>query len=141
MKKTASADQARNMTTMVQGTYGEEINLEKFRQTLHDELAEALNRHELLNKIILRYNTHPKRPVTFIMTENDTEIFTLEELTRVAQKYSQRITLLKQSLERIGDEPGGSCKITGKLIAKEALKKVPVTTAGYGERDRACRLN
>ena len=137
MKKTAPAEPARKMNSIIQEISSDDKDLEKSRQLLNNELDEALKKHELLHKTLLRYHNTPKKAVTFIMNENDSEVFTLEELTGVAENNNQLIRHLQYSLERMGTNKRGSSEITGKLIAKEALKMVPVTTAGYREGNRA----
>jgi DnaK suppressor protein len=126
-----------NNKSTQQNRYTDE-DLEEFRQLINAELVDGLNRYELLNRTLLRYNNLKKKPVTFILKEDDTEVFTLDEISRLADSIGMYIRSLHEALERIENKTFGICKITGKLIAKECLKMAPVTTIGIDATVAGC---
>ncbi|MFT6814308.1 MAG: DnaK suppressor protein [Sphingobacteriales bacterium] len=51
-----------------------------------------------------------------------------EQISQLAQRQQKFIANLEAALARIENKTYGICKVTGKLISKERLRAVPITT-------------
>ena len=65
---------------------------------------------------------------TFKQFEEGSSTLSKEENIKLAERQAKFIRNLRNALVRIENKTYGTCRITGKLIAKERLKLVPHAT-------------
>jgi DnaK suppressor protein len=94
--------------------------LKEFREHILERLEEARTDYDLLRT----GDTSPG----FNLSEDASDLFTREELARLAIRRQKYMEQLKNALVRIENRSYGICRISGRLIAKERLKSVPHTT-------------
>jgi RNA polymerase-binding transcription factor DksA len=101
--------------------------LDEFSRLVIRQIEEDSNDLNLLTGALAR---HPNRSgdVTFKLTDDAAEILSKEQIAEMALLRKNNIEQLRQALVRIENKTYGICMITGKLIAKDTLKKVPYAT-------------
>jgi RNA polymerase-binding transcription factor DksA len=62
------------------------------------------------------------------MLEDGSDVLTREETAQLALRQEKFIQNLQNALVRIENKTYGICRVTGKLIPKERLKRVPHAT-------------
>lgn len=109
-----------------------EKDLAEFKEVVCSELSIATENYQLLNQTLARHSSNRvKTPGTFLLKEDDKRVYTYGELVMFTLQTGNYIKELEKALLRIEDKTFGICKITGKLIAKDYLKKAPVATTIY----------
>jgi RNA polymerase-binding transcription factor DksA len=114
--------------------------LEDFSRQLTRQIEEDTADLNLLTGALAR---HPNRSgdVTFKLTDDASEILSKEQIAEMALERKTKIEQLRQALVRIENKTYGICMITGKLIAKDILKKVPHATVSTNIKPVIKQLN
>ena len=94
-----------------------------------EKLAQAEANLEILKANIAggEHTTDDTAP-TFKILEEGYAVAQKEENARLAARQEKYIQNLKFALMRIENKTYGICRVTGKLIPKERLRCVPITT-------------
>ena len=103
--------------------------LEEFKALIQDKLAQA---HESLDIMYANltggeHSTDDTAP-TFKILEEGQAVAQKEENARFIARQEKYIHDLEMALMRIQNKTYGVCSVTGKLIPKERLRCVPITT-------------
>ena len=103
--------------------------LEEFKALILEKLAQAEANLETLKANIAggEHTTDDTAP-TFKILEEGYAVAQKEENARLAARQEKYIQNLKFALMRIENKTYGICRVTGKLIPKERLRCVPITT-------------
>lgn len=103
--------------------------LEEFKALILEKLAQAESNLETLKANIAggEHTTDDTAP-TFKILEEGYSVGQKEENARLADRQEKYIQNLKFALMRIENKTYGICRVTGKLIPKERLRCVPITT-------------
>ena len=103
--------------------------LEEFRALILEKLQQARENLEALKANIAggEHSTDDTAP-TFKVLEEGYAVGQKEENARLAARQEKYIRNLEFALMRIENKTYGICRVTGKLIPKERLRCVPITT-------------
>lgn len=103
--------------------------LEEFKALILEKLAQAeVNLETLKANIAGGEHTTDDTAPTFKILEEGYAVAQKEENARLAARQEKYIQNLKFALMRIENKTYGICRVTGKLIPKERLRCVPITT-------------
>ncbi len=104
--------------------------LAEFKTLLLDKLEQAKKDYELLKNTLCHTDDHGTDDTspTFKMLEDGSDVLTREETAQLALRQEKFIQNLQNALVRIENKTYGICRVTGKLIPKERLKRVPHAT-------------
>ena len=107
-----------------------EKELAEFKHILIDKLDQAKKDYELLKNTLCHTDDHGTDDTspTFKMLEDGSEVLTREETAQLALRQEKFIQNLQNALIRIENKTYGICRVTGKLIPKERLRRVPHAT-------------
>lgn len=107
-----------------------EKELSEFRQIILEKLDQAKKDYELLKNTLCHTDDHGTDDTspTFKMLEDGSDVLTREETAQLALRQEKFIQNLQNALVRIENKTYGICRVTGKLIPKERLKRVPHAT-------------
>ena len=107
-----------------------EKELAEFRQIILEKLDQAKKDYELLKNTLCHTDDHGTDDTspTFKMLEDGSDVLTREETAQLALRQEKFIQNLQNALIRIENKTYGICRVTGKLIPKERLKRVPHAT-------------
>jgi len=107
-----------------------EKELAEFRQIIIDKLNQAKLDYDLLKNTLCHTDDHGTDDTspTFKMLEDGSDVLTREETAQLALRQEKFIQNLQNALIRIENKTYGICRVTGKLIPKERLKRVPHAT-------------
>lgn len=112
--------------------------LQEFKELIQAKMDEAKKDYELFkNTLSLQDDngTNDTSP-TFKVLEDASDVLSKEETAQLAKRQEDFIQHLYYALVRIENKSYGTCRITGKLIAKERLRSVPhATTCIDAKRD------
>jgi len=104
-------------------------DLNEFRKLIIAKLNETKANHALLERTLIRHhNDSIDSCPTFKFTEDAPDVFTKEEIARVARGLKIYIEQLRFALKQILNKTYGVCCISGKRIPKERLLNFPQTT-------------
>ena len=103
--------------------------LEEFKALILEKLAQAQESLEILNERLAggEHSTDDTAP-TFKILEEGYAVAEKEENAKLVARQEKYIQNLKFALMRIENKTYGICCETGKLIPKERLRCVPITT-------------
>ncbi|MEO0312329.1 MAG: hypothetical protein RIQ89_1986 [Bacteroidota bacterium] len=104
--------------------------LAEFKQIVLKKLEETRKELVLSQAQLNSANEHGTDDTasTFKMLEDGSDSLAKEEAAALAGRQKKFIEQLEAALMRIENKTYGICRVTGKLIPKERLKAVPVTT-------------
>ena len=103
--------------------------LEEFKALILEKLAQAeANLETLKANIAGGEDTTDDTAPTFKILEEGYAVAQKEENARLAARQEKYIQNLQFALMRIENKTYGICRVTGKLIPKERLRCVPITT-------------
>src|ERR1700739_2804108 len=107
-----------------------EKELTEFRQIINEKLEQAKKDYELLKNTLCHTDDHGTDDTspTFKMLEDGSDVLTREETAQLALRQEKFIQKLQNALIRIENKTYGICRVTGKLIPKERLRRVPHAT-------------
>lgn len=107
-----------------------EKELAEFRQIINEKLEQAKKDYELLKNTLCHTDDHGTDDTspTFKMLEDGSDVLTREETAQLALRQEKFIQNLQNALIRIENKTYGICRVTGKLIPKERLRRVPHAT-------------
>jgi DnaK suppressor protein len=107
-----------------------EKELAEFRVLIVDKLDQAKKDYELLKNTLCHTDDHGTDDTspTFKALEDGSDVLTREETAQLALRQEKFIQNLQNALVRIQNKTYGICRVTGKLIPKERLRRVPHAT-------------
>jgi RNA polymerase-binding transcription factor DksA len=107
-----------------------EKELAEFRILIVDKLDQAKKDYELLKNTLCHTDDHGTDDTspTFKALEDGSDVLTREETAQLALRQEKFIQNLQNALIRIENKTYGICRVTGKLIPKERLRRVPHAT-------------
>ena len=107
-----------------------EKDLAEFRALIIDKLDQAKKDYELLKNTLCHTDDHGTDDTspTFKALEDGSDVLTREETAQLALRQEKFIQNLQNALVRIQNKTYGICRVTGKLIPKERLLRVPHAT-------------
>jgi RNA polymerase-binding transcription factor DksA len=107
-----------------------EKDLAEFRTLIVDKLDQARKDYELLKNTLCHTDDHGTDDTspTFKALEDGSDVLTREETAQLALRQEKFIQNLQNALVRIQNKTYGICRVTGKLIPKERLLRVPHAT-------------
>ncbi len=107
-----------------------EKELVEFKGIILDKLDQARKDYELLKNTLCHTDDHGTDDTspTFKMLEDGSEVLTREETAQLALRQEKFIQNLQNALIRIENKTYGICRVSGKLIPKERLRRVPHAT-------------
>jgi RNA polymerase-binding transcription factor DksA len=107
-----------------------EKELGEFRTLIVDKLDQAKKDYELLKNTLCHTDDHGTDDTspTFKALEDGSDVLTREETAQLALRQEKFIQNLQNALVRIQNKTYGICRVTGKLIPKERLLRVPHAT-------------
>jgi len=107
-----------------------EKELSEFKAIIMEKLEQARKDYELLKNTLCHTDDHGTDDTspTFKMLEDGSDVLTREETAQLALRQEKFIQNLQNALIRIENKTYGICRVTGKLIPKERLRRVPHAT-------------
>ncbi len=107
-----------------------EKELAEFKTLIVDKLDQAKKDYELLKNTLCHTDDHGTDDTspTFKALEDGSDVLTREETAQLALRQEKFIQNLQNALVRIQNKTYGICRVTGKLIPKERLQRVPHAT-------------
>jgi RNA polymerase-binding transcription factor DksA len=107
-----------------------EKELQEFKGIILEKLDQAKKDYELLKNTLCHTDDHGTEDTspTFKMLEDGSDVLTREETAQLALRQEKFIQNLQNALIRIENKTYGICRVTGKLIPKERLRRVPHAT-------------
>jgi RNA polymerase-binding transcription factor DksA len=107
-----------------------EKELVEFKAIILEKLDQARKDYELLKNTLCHTDDHGTDDTspTFKMLEDGSEVLTREETAQLALRQEKFIQNLQNALIRIENKTYGICRVSGKLIPKERLRRVPHAT-------------
>jgi DnaK suppressor protein len=107
-----------------------EKELAEFKTLIVDKLDQAKKDYELLKNTLCHTDDHGTDDTspTFKALEDGSDVLTREETAQLALRQEKFIQNLQNALIRIQNKTYGICRVTGKLIPKERLLRVPHAT-------------
>jgi RNA polymerase-binding transcription factor DksA len=107
-----------------------EKELTEFKGIILEKLDQAKKDYELLKNTLCHTDDHGTDDTspTFKMLEDGSDVLTREETAQLALRQEKFIQNLQNALIRIENKTYGICRVTGKLIPKERLRRVPHAT-------------
>jgi DnaK suppressor protein len=107
-----------------------EKDLAEFKTLLINKLDQAKRDYELLKNTLCHTDDHGTDDTspTFKALEDGSDVLTREETAQLALRQEKFIQNLQNALIRIENKTYGICRVTGKLIPKERLLRVPHAT-------------
>ena len=118
-----------NQKNEVQQVRYSDEELEEFKALILEKLAQARENLETLNANLTggEHSTDDTAP-TFKILEEGQAVAQKEENAKLVARQEKYIRDLEFALMRIENKTYGVCSVTGKLIPKERLRCVPITT-------------
>lgn len=104
--------------------------LAEFRALIVGKLEQARKDYDLLKNTLCHTDDHGTDDTspTFKALEDGSDVLTREETAQLALRQEKFIQNLQNALVRIQNKTYGICRVTGKLIPKERLMRVPHAT-------------
>ena len=113
---------------MAEKTRYTDEELAEFKDIIHKKLEKAQKDYDILKGAITHSESNDTEDTspTFKVLEEGATTLSREEAGKLAQRQLKFIQHLKAALVRIENKTYGVCRETGKLIAKERLRAVPM---------------
>ena len=125
------AEQTSKGTPVTEKTRYSDAELAEFKAIIEEKLAQAQAEYNTLREVILHNGTNDIEDTSpsFKTVEDDgANQLSKEEASQMAQRQYKFIKSLEAALARIENKTYGVCRVTGKLIPKERLRRVPHAT-------------
>ena len=125
------AEQTSKGTPVTEKTRYSDAELAEFKAIIEEKLAQAKAEYNTLREVILHNGTNDIEDTSpsFKTVEDDgANQLSKEEASQMAQRQYKFIKSLEAALARIENKTYGVCRVTGKLIPKERLCRVPHAT-------------
>ena len=125
------AEQTSKGTPVTEKTRYSDAELAEFKAIIEEKLAQAKSEYNTLREVILHNGTNDIEDTSpsFKTVEDDgANQLSKEEASQMAQRQYKFIKSLEAALARIENKTYGVCRVTGKLIPKERLRRVPHAT-------------
>ena len=125
------AEQTSKVTPVTEKTRYSDAELAEFKAIIEEKLAQAKAEYNTLREVILHNGTNDIEDTSpsFKTVEDDgANQLSKEEASQMAQRQYKFIKSLEAALARIENKTYGVCRVTGKLIPKERLRRVPHAT-------------
>jgi len=128
-KKVISDKPAKTSDVNEKKNYSEK-ELAEFRTLIVGKLEQARKDYDLLKNTLCHTDDHGTDDTspTFKALEDGSDVLTREETAQLALRQEKFIQNLQNALVRIQNKTYGICRVTGKLIPKERLQRVPHAT-------------
>jgi RNA polymerase-binding transcription factor DksA len=129
-KKVTSSDKAAKVSDANEKKHYSEKELVEFRTLIVGKLDQARKDYDLLKNTLCHTDDHGTDDTspTFKALEDGSDVLTREETAQLALRQEKFIQNLQNALVRIQNKTYGVCRVTGKLIPKERLLRVPHAT-------------
>jgi RNA polymerase-binding transcription factor DksA len=129
-KKVISSDKAAKVSDANEKKHYNEKELAEFRTLIVGKLDQARKDYDLLKNTLCHTDDHGTDDTspTFKALEDGSDVLTREETAQLALRQEKFIQNLQNALVRIQNKTYGICRVTGKLIPKERLMRVPHAT-------------
>ena len=125
------AEQTSKGSPVTEKTRYSDAELAEFKAIIEEKLAQAKAEYNTLREVILHNGTNDIEDTSpsFKTVEDDgANQLSKEEASQMAQRQYKFIKSLEAALARIENKTYGVCRVTGKLIPKERLRRVPHAT-------------
>ena len=125
------AEQTSKGTPVTEKPRYSDAELAEFKAIIEEKLAQAKAEYNTLREVILHNGTNDIEDTSpsFKTVEDDgANQLSKEEASQMAQRQYKFIKSLEAALARIENKTYGVCRVTGKLIPKERLRRVPHAT-------------
>ena len=125
------AEQTSKGTPVTEKTRYSDAELAEFKAIIEEKLAQAKAEYNTLREVILHNGTNDIEDTSpsFKTVEDDgANQLSKEEASQMAQRQYKFIKSLEAALARIENKTYGVCRVTGKLIPKERLRRMPHAT-------------
>ncbi len=99
--------------------------LEEFRKLIEKRLKEAREEYEELKQSLQSVSEAAEASNLHDITDRGSDMLAKQELEILMMRTLKFIRALERALVRIENGTYGICKVTGKLIPKERLLRVP----------------
>lgn len=129
-KKVVTIEKPAKASVSNEKNHYSEKDLAEFRKLIVDKLDQAKKDYELLKNTLCHTDDHGTDDTspTFKALEDGSDVLTREETAQLALRQEKFIQNLQNALIRIENKTYGICRVTGKLIPKERLLRVPHAT-------------
>ena len=108
-----------------------DAELSEFKAIIEEKLTQAKAEYDTLREVVVNNGTNDIEDTSpsFKTVEDDgANQRSKEEASQLAQRQYKFIKNLEAALARIENKTYGVCRVTGKLIPKERLMRVPHAT-------------
>jgi RNA polymerase-binding transcription factor DksA len=107
-----------------------DADLAEFKENILKKLTAAKEEYNYLRKQIRSENENGTDDTAsaYVSIDDGSASQQKENAGQLAARQQKYIENLETALVRIGNKTYGTCRVTGKLIARERLKAVPHTT-------------
>ena len=125
------AEQTSKGTPVTEKTRYSDAELAEFKAIIEEKLAQAKAEYNTLREVILHNGTNDiedTSPSCKTVEDDGANQLSKEEASQMAQRQYKFIKSLEAALARIENKTYGVCRVTGKLIPKERLRRVPHAT-------------
>jgi RNA polymerase-binding transcription factor DksA len=128
--KKVSSDKTAKASDANEKKHYSEKELAEFRTLIVGKLEQARKDYDLLKNTLCHTDDHGTDDTspTFKALEDGSDVLTREETAQLALRQEKFIQNLQNALVRIQNRTYGICRVTGKLIPKERLMRVPHAT-------------
>src|ERR1700741_5132416 len=133
-KNTKENGQGKTDNNQVNARFSDE-ELQEFKELISLKLEQSKMDYELLKESLSLKSdngTDDTSP-TFKLLEDGADASSREETANYAVRLKKYIEHLQNALIRIENKTYGICSVTGKLISKERLRRVPHSTLRINE--------
>ncbi|MDI9338267.1 MAG: TraR/DksA C4-type zinc finger protein [Alphaproteobacteria bacterium] len=123
-------EERREETTLVPENRYSDIELQEFAQLIIKKIDIAQNELAQYQSFITRKEElgDDGESGRMLNTEDGSISYEREQIAELAFRQMKFIDALKKAMIRIENKTYGICRVTGKLISKERLKRVPHAT-------------
>lgn len=121
----------KKVTPLTEKNRYSDVELSEFKAIIEEKLTQAKAEYDTLREVVVNNGTNDIEDTSpsFKTVEDDgANQRSKEEASQLAQRQYKFIKNLEAALARIENKTYGVCRVTGKLIPKERLMRVPHAT-------------
>ncbi len=121
----------KKVTPLTEKNRYSDAELSEFKAIIEEKLTQAKAEYDTLREVVVNNGTNDIEDTSpsFKTVEDDgANQRSKEEASQLAQRQYKFIKNLEAALARIENKTYGVCRVTGKLIPKERLMRVPHAT-------------
>lgn len=121
----------KKVTPLTEKNRYSDAELSEFKAIIEEKLTQAKAEYDTLREVVVNNGTNDIEDTSpsFKTVEDDgANQRSKEEASQLAQRQYKFIKNLEAALARIENKTYGVCRVTGKLIPKERLLRVPHAT-------------